>query len=229
MCGKFTRMGSWSKVVDFSQPLTRDKMEDSGNDRVVGFKVGDLIPVVVYDADLPERVEIDMQWGFPTKSGRGLDPIHCRSETINTRPTFAPLFLGGQRGIVVVRTFNEGEEVGKKTIQYEIDPKDEAPLAFPVLWQKFRKGEQDLFACVQVTVPASQLISAITDRMPAFLAYDEWPKWLGEVPAPPAELKDMLRTVEGVRWTMTKQEKQKAAKKEKQKPVVSDPTPGLFD
>src|ERR1700755_2541557 len=126
MCGKFTRMGSWSKVVDFSQPLSRDRMEDGGNDKVEGFKVGDLIPVIVYDADLPERVELPMQWGFPTNSGRGLDPIHCRSETIDQRPTFAPLFRDGQRGLVVVRTFNEGEEVGKKTIQYEIDPKDEA-------------------------------------------------------------------------------------------------------
>ena len=228
MCGKFTRMGSWAKVVDFSQPLTRDTMEDSGNDKVVGFKVGDPIPVIVFDADLPERVEMLMQWGFPTKSGRGLDPIHCRSETIDTRPTFAPLFTGGQRGLVVVRTFNEGEEVEKKTIQYEIDPKEDAPLAFPVLWQKFRKGDQDLFACVQVTVPANQLISSITDRMPAFLAQEDWPKWLGEIPATPAELKAMLRTVEGVRWTMTKQEKTSQRKKEKVKPVVSDPLPGLF-
>jgi putative SOS response-associated peptidase YedK len=228
MCGKFTRMASWSQVVDFSQPLSRERMEDSGNDKVVGLRVGEPIPVIVYDADLPERVEMPMQWGFPTKAGRGLDPIHCPSETIDSRPTFAPLFVGGQRGLVVVRTFNEGEEVGKKTIQYEVDPKDDAPLAFPVLWQKFTNGDQDLFACVQVTVPANQLISAITDRMPAFLAQEDWPKWLGEAAATPAELKAMLRTVEGVRWTMTKQERRAQAKKAKIKPVVSDPTPGLF-
>ncbi len=228
MCGKFTRMASWAGVVAFSQPLTRDRMEDGGNDKVVGLRVGDLIPVIVYDSDLPERVEIPMQWGFPHKTKR-LDPIHCRSETIDTRPTFAPLFQDGQRGLVVVRTFNEGEEVGKKTVQYEIDPKHEAPLAFTVLWQKFALADKELFACVQITVPANQLISRITDRMPAFLAQEDWPQWLGETPARPSELKSMLRTVEGVRWTMTKEEKRAHAKKEKRKPTVSDPKPGLFD
>lgn len=227
MCGKFTRMASWSGVVDFSQPLTRDKMEDAGNDKVMGLRVGDHVPVIVYDADLPERIEIPMQWGFPHKTKR-LDPIHCRSETIDVRPTFAPLFSGGQRGLVIVRTFNEGEEVGKKTVQYVIDPKDDAPLAFAVLWDKFRQGDRDLFACVQITAPANQLISSITDRMPAFLSKEDWPKWLGEETASPAELKAMLRTVEGVRWTMNRQEKQAQAKKEKRKPTVSDPTPTLF-
>ncbi len=61
------------------------------------------------------------------------------------------------------------------------------------------------------------------------MAREDWPKWLGEEPASASELKAMLRTVEGVRWTMTKEEKKAQAKKEKKKPVVSDPTPGLFD
>lgn len=149
MCGKFTRMASWAGVVDFSQPLTRDRMEDSGNDKVAGFRVGDQIPVIVYDGELPERLELMMQWGFPHATKR-LDPIHCRSETIDVRPTFKPLFEGGMRGLVVVRTFNEGEEVGKKTVQYVIDPKEDAPLAFAVLWNKFQIGERELFACVQI-------------------------------------------------------------------------------
>ncbi len=62
--------------------------------------------------------------------------------------------------------------------------------------------------------------------MPAFLAMENWPKWLGQEPASQAELKAMLRTVESARWTMTKEEKAKAAKSKK--PVVSDPTPTLF-
>ena len=228
MCGKFTRMASWAGVVAFSEPLTRDRMEDSGNDKVVGLRVGDPIPVIVHDAELPERIETPMQWGFPHNTKR-LDPIHCRSETIDTRPTFAPLFHGGQRGLVVVRTFNEGEEVGKRTVQYEVDPKDDAPLAFAVLWQKFAQGAKEIFACVQITAPANQLISRITDRMPAFLAQNDWPRWLGETRASPSELKAMLRTVEGVRWTMTKEEKRAQAKREKRKPTVSDPIPDLFD
>jgi putative SOS response-associated peptidase YedK len=224
MCGKFTAMAGWAGVVDYANML---KTGDGDNDHMVSFRVGGLIPVIVFDAELPERLVIPMQWGFPHKTKR-LDPIHCRSETIDVRPTFAPLFASGQRGIVVVRTFNEGEEVGKKTVQYTIDPHDEAPMGFAVLWDKFAIGGRELFACVQITVPANQLISTITDRMPAFLHADDWAKWLGEEPASATELKAMLRTVEGVRWTMNKEEKAAQAKKEKRKPTLSDPTPGLF-
>ncbi|HEV2652380.1 MAG TPA: SOS response-associated peptidase family protein [Rhizomicrobium sp.] len=219
MCGKFTAMASWAEVVDFSQPLG---IVTGGNDQVVSFRVGSMIPVIVFDSELQERLVIPMQWGFPHKTKR-LDPIHCRSETIDVRPTFAPLFAGGRRGIVVVQTFNEGEEVGKKTIQHVIDPKADAPLGFPVLWNKFDIGGREIFACVQITVPANQLISTITDRMPAFLRPEDWPKWLGEIPATASELKAMLKTVERVSWTMTREEAAKG-----KKPVVSDPTPGLF-
>jgi putative SOS response-associated peptidase YedK len=224
MCGKFTAMASWAEVVNFSQAFSA---EAGGNDQVVSFRVGGMIPVVVYDAELPERLVIPMQWGFPHQTKR-LDPIHCRSETIDVRPTFAPLFAEGKRGIVAVRTFNEGEEVGKKTIQHVIDPHDDAPLGFAVLWDKFDIGGRELFACVQITVPANELISRITDRMPAFLHAEDWAKWLGEEPASSTELKAMLKTVEGVRWTMTKEEKAAQAKKDKRKPTVSDPTPGFF-
>jgi putative SOS response-associated peptidase YedK len=61
-----------------------------------------------------------------------------------------------------------------------------------------------------VTVPANQLIRTLTtkhgesDRMPAFLAQDDWKTWLGENGAPPEEAKGCLKTVEGITWTMTK-------------------------
>jgi len=64
-----------------------------------------------------------------------------------------------------------------------------------------------------------------TDRMPAFLAPDDWPLWLGEKFASPPEVKACLKTVEGVRWTMSREERAKTARRGK--PTVSDPT-GLF-
>lgn len=52
--------------------------------------------------------------------------------------------------------------------------------------------------CVMVTVPASQLISPVTDRMPAILGGDDWSVWLEEESAEMDEVKSALRTVEGV-------------------------------
>jgi putative SOS response-associated peptidase YedK len=66
-----------------------------------------------------------------------------------------------------------------------------------------------------VTVPANRLISSLpTDRMPAVLAEEDWATWLGETGAPD-DAKACLKTVEGVKWTMTKEERQPKGKRER--------------
>ncbi len=221
MCGKFTAMASWSEVVDFSRPLSSD------NDQSLIFRPMSLLPLVVLDADLLERAVVRMRWGFPHRSNPNrLDIIHVRSESINEKKAFKEAFHSGQRGIVVFKTFNEGKEITpRKTEQWTIDPLDGQPRGFAFLWKRFDiEGlPLPLLACVMCTVPASQLIAPITDRMPAILADEDWPVWLGEVPATPAEVKACLKTVEDVRWTMTKEER--ATKRSK--PTVRDPG-GLF-
>jgi hypothetical protein len=54
----------------------------------------------------------------------------------------------------------------------------------------------------------------------------DWAIWLGEDDADVDRVKACLRTVEGVRWYMTEEEKA-ASKKPRQKPAMSDPG-GLF-
>ena len=227
MCGVFTAYASWSKVVAFSQPLTVGE-----DDPLIRFRVGLPIPVVVWDQALRERVVLQMQWGFPSATGRGFKHMHVRSETIHETKAFAPLFKEGKRGIVAVRTFNEGPSDEKgRTIQHVIDPHKEAPLGFAVLFDKFDTRAGELMACVQVTVPANQLIASLggdVDRMPAFIEHVEWATWLGETSAPLEDVKALLKTKEGVGWTMSREQKAAQAKKNKIKPTVSDPTPGLF-
>ena len=54
---------------------------------------------------------------------------------------------------------------------------------------------------------------------------EDWDTWLGEKPANLEDVKACLKTVDGVRWTMTKEGKRNTVIRGK--PVVSDPT-GLF-
>ena len=56
--------------------------------------------------------------------------------------------------------------------------------------------------------------------MPAILKPDDWTIWLGET-GTPADAKACLKTAEGVRWTMTKEER--AATTRRRKPTLSDP------
>src|SRR5580692_6006813 len=120
MCGKFTALASWSEVVAFSQPLTESGGgegpggEDGSNDEIVTYRVGGLLPVIVWDAETRARRVVKMRWGFPDpRDWRRPRPIHARSETIDGKEPFRTPFHAGQRGIVIFRTFNEGEEVVK--------------------------------------------------------------------------------------------------------------------
>lgn len=215
MCGKFTAMASWREVIDFSQPLTASGRERS-NDEIVTYRVMTTLPVIIWDAEVKARRIVPMRWSYPDpKNPARPKHFHVRSETIETTRAFANSFHDGQRGIVVFRTFNEGEEVGKKTIQYTIDPGDGIPRGFAFLWKSFDMPDQPapLLACVMVTVPASKLISPITDRMPAILDDADWASWLGEKTASVDEMKATLRTVEDVNWKIAKEEgKPKTAK-----------------
>jgi putative SOS response-associated peptidase YedK len=84
-----------------------------------------------------------------------------------------------------------------------------------------------VFACVMVTVPASRLISPITDRMPAILEDADWPTWLGEIPASPEAIKAVLKTMEGVNWKMETEPK-KSKGTPPAKPPETNRSPGLL-
>src|ERR1043165_4679577 len=200
-------MSSWRQVHAFSQPLGREASND--DDRVVIYRPMDPMPVIIWDQAEQRRRIVPMRWGFPHRSNpMRPDPIHVRSETIDEKPTFAQAFHERQRGIVVMRTFNEGLELPSgKTEQWTIDPGDGVPRGFAFLWRRFDVAgmPMPLYACVMVTVPASRLIAPITDRMPAILEDADWSTWLGETSAQPADAKAVLKTMEGVNWTMAKE------------------------
>jgi len=220
MCGKFTALASWSDVVTFSQPLTESDggegsgAEEGSNDEIVTYRVGGLLPVIVWNPETRARRMARMRWGFPDpRDWRRPRPIHARSETIDAEEPFRAPFHAGQRGIVVFRTFNEGEEVVKssgrtETRQWTVDPQDGQPRGFAFVWQRFEISglPVPMLACVMATVPANELIRRTMKsqeddpRMPAILEDDAWSTWLGEDDATPAAAKALLKTMEGVNW-----------------------------
>jgi len=228
MCGKFTAMYSYGEVHAFESFFTKSDTErEAEKDQEVTFRVMNLLPVHVWDHETQQRRVIAMRWGYPDRSNwQKPDLIHARSETIDEKPSFRTSFLDGQRGIVFVKTFNEAPDIPGPTIQHTITP-DTNMSAVAMLWRKFDVGAAvPLLACVMVTVPANELIRGLpTDRMPAFIDPADAKKWTGEEPATVDELKAMLKTVEGVKWRMTKEERATTAKR--RKPTVSDPG-GLF-
>lgn len=235
MCGKFTSMSSWREVVEFSQPLSgggegggNADVGGDGADEIVTYRVGGPLPVIVWDAVARTRRVVPMRWGFPDpRDWRRPRPIHARSETVDVKEPFRTPFHAGQRGIVVFRTFNEGEEVVKpsgrtETRQWTIDPQDGQPRGFAFVWRRYELPDMPapMLFCVLATVPANALIRREImpreedPRMPAILEdFSVWPTWLGENDAPPAAAKALLKTMEGVNWTTAPEPKKPRAPK----------------
>jgi putative SOS response-associated peptidase YedK len=87
-------------------------VKESDNDRSVTFRVMSNLPVISWDKEAGQRRVVPMRWGWPDpKNWKIPKNIHARGETVDTTKLFAPTFLEGQRGIVIVRTFNEAPDV----------------------------------------------------------------------------------------------------------------------
>jgi putative SOS response-associated peptidase YedK len=195
MCGKFTQMMSWGRLVHLADLIGAD---EGARETITPMCFASIIRL---DADGNRQVA-RMRWGlvprWEKEPVKGAKFIHARAETLDTKRAFADAFAR-RRGILVVKTFNEGKKIAPgKTEQHVVTPGDGKPLAIAVIWERWGEahaGSIDTFA--MVTVAANALIGTVTDRMPAIVAPANWRKWLGEEPAHAEELKAMLTPLEG--------------------------------
>jgi putative SOS response-associated peptidase YedK len=127
------------------------------------------------------RVMTAMRWGFSgvnDKTPARPRQIHARGETVDTLKTFADAFAYS-RGILMVATFNEAEEVGKRTKQWTITPNVHLPIAISVICERWTNGADALDTFVMATTPPYALIACITDRMLAIMVREAWAALFG--------------------------------------------------
>jgi putative SOS response-associated peptidase YedK len=203
MCGKFTQLVAWDGALLFTLGLAA--MPD---DAPVTVSTPMRISKVIRLGEDGKPEMVKMRWGFSKHGAASPKPdhMHARGETVDSKPRFCDAF-GERRGILMVETFNEGEELPSgKTKQWTIRPKDRKSIAIAVIWEEWQGEAESVLTFVQVTAPANALISRITDRMPAILRQKDWPVWLGEKDATFAEVKSLLRTFDDEgNWEMSEQ------------------------
>lgn len=209
MCGKFTYMATWAEVVDFSRPLA-SRPSNAPEETAMPMRRA----LVLHLGADGARTQTAMAWGF-TKERYGRpypDHIHARDDKLLASRLWRPHFEA-RRGILIVSSFNEGEEVATykadrvtptgntKTLQWAIRPKNGARLAIAVIYRILETPEGAAPEFVMCTTPANKGISRFVTgdpdkRMPAVLQEADIPVWLGETEASLEQVQACLRTFE---------------------------------
>jgi putative SOS response-associated peptidase YedK len=147
-----------------------------------------------------ERTVQAMRWGLvPSWSKDGKNAyatFNARADGVDTKPTFRGAWKAGQRCLIITDGFYEWRKSDKQS--YAISLGNRSPMLMAGLWDEWR----GLKTCTVITTEANAMLSSIHDRMPVIIDSDDWPAWLGETSATPADLKSLLRPFPAERMTL---------------------------
>ena len=139
------------------------------------------LPVFRRDPVTGQPVQSDLRWGLiphDANARPAFQPVHVRAETISEKRMFTDAYR--KRRCIVPMTQFILKDARKK--RYAISRMDGAPFGVAGIWENWRDPLtlqwERTFAIV--TVPASELVSAVHDRMPAILDNDAFGRWLGD-------------------------------------------------
>src|SRR5271169_6129817 len=194
MCGRARLSSDVSEIkLVFSIPPERPPPNFAASWNVAPT---DSLPVVRYDSRAGERSLDVMRWGlvpFWAKDIKvGFANINAKAEGIESRPAFREGFQR-RRCLVPVDNFDEWRKIPTGKQPYAVALADRGLMALAGLWESWRSpaGERVLSFAIITTRP-NALCAELHDRMPVILGPRNWPAWLGEEPADPAQLRAML-------------------------------------
>lgn len=136
----------------------------------------------------PLRWGLVPSWEADLKGGAKL--INARSETLAQKRSFAKAFQA-RRCLVPVDGFYEWAPDRTPHFVRRLDGR---PMVFAGLWEGWKdpQSEEWVRTFTIVTADAVERLRPIHHRMPVTLAPEQWPAWLGETPASPAQLQALL-------------------------------------
>ena len=125
-----------------------------------------------------------MRWGFVPhwykSAADGPLLFNARAETLAEKPAFRDA-CRKRRCLIPADGFYEWEKkVGSKSKPFYVRRSDRQQMIFAGIWQFSGYGEHRIPTCTIITVPASEQISGIHNRMPFIIDPSDWAGWLGE-------------------------------------------------
>jgi putative SOS response-associated peptidase YedK len=185
MCGRF------SLGVDTDRLIGEFGLDDVPVDHEPRYNVApgqDVLAVVRGPEGLRTGL---LRWGLvphwaPDPKGGGR-LINARSETVATRPSFRDAFRH-RRCWILADGFYEWAPTpwGRKQPHFIRRP-DGRPFALAGLWDRWRRGEDQVVSCTILTTSPSDVVAPLHDRMPVILPAAGRDRWLD----PSAEFEDL--------------------------------------
>jgi putative SOS response-associated peptidase YedK len=175
MCGRFLLMTSGKNIAeefglaDFPELFPR-------------YNVAPTQPVLAVRAGATGREAALLRWGLvaPWAKDAKVAPINARAETAADKPMFRHA-LRKKRCLIPADGFYEWlARAGEKRKQpYCFRPRDERPIAFAGLWERWEGPEGPVESCAILTTEANELVRPVYDRMPVIpLPEQHWVEWL---------------------------------------------------
>ena len=125
-----------------------------------------------------------MRWGFVPHWYKSVadGPLlfNARAETLAEKPAFRDA-CRRRRCLIPADGFYEWKKtVGSKSKPFYVRRSDRQQMIFAGIWQFSGDSEDRIPTCTIITVPASEQISGIHNRMPLLIDPSDWAGWLGE-------------------------------------------------
>ncbi len=142
-----------------------------------------------------ERELALLRWGLvpsttkDTKNGYRM--INARAKTLSQRPAFRAAFVH-RRCLIPADGFYEWQQTNDSKQPYFIRARDENPLAFAGLWERWQRGQQVIESCTIITTSANESLVPIHHRMPVILPEDTYDLWLDPSAQDPGTLQALL-------------------------------------
>lgn len=123
-----------------------------------------------------------MRWGlvpaWSKEPSSRFATFNARAETLASKPTFRDAWKHSRRCLIPALGYYEWiKEAGEKQPYFVCSTRAE-PLVFGGIWEHWQRGEEALYSCAVITLPARAGLELLHQRMPLMLAPEMAGDWL---------------------------------------------------
>ena len=179
MCGRFVLETPLKATAEiFNAQMTESLVT------VPNFNICPAENISVLVSNLGKRKLGQMRWGFVPHWYKSVadGPLlfNARAETLAEKPAYRDAWIE-RRCLIPADGFYEWKkQVGSKSKPFYVRRLDRQQMSFAGIWQFSGDREDRTPTCTIITVPASEQISGIHNRMPLVIDPSDWAVWLGE-------------------------------------------------